>query len=93
MNRKLVIENKVMENDIKNEIKVKTKYWHKCQGCSRRHSTKIKFKSNKMKSRIILNRKRTSYLSKAQWTNDKSKRKYKHMSVIPFPVCEYAAIH
>ena len=30
-----------MENDIKNEIKVKTKYWHKCQGCSRRHSTKI----------------------------------------------------
>ena len=41
MNRKLVIENKVMENDIKNEIKVKTKYWHKCQGCSRRHSTKI----------------------------------------------------
>ncbi len=26
MNRKLVIENKVMENDIKNEIKVKTKF-------------------------------------------------------------------
>ena len=27
-----------MENEIKNEIKVKTKYWHEC----RRHSTKIK---------------------------------------------------
>ena len=27
---KLVIENEVMENEIKNEIKVQTKYWHKC---------------------------------------------------------------
>ena len=26
LNRKLVIENEVMENEIKNEIKVKTKY-------------------------------------------------------------------
>ena len=34
-----------------------------------------------------------SYLNKGQWTNDKNKRKYRHMSVIPFPVCEYAAIH
>ena len=34
-----------------------------------------------------------SYLNKGQWTNDKNKRKYRHMSVIPFPVCEYAANH
>ena len=40
-----------MENDIKNEIKVKTKYWHKCQGCSRRHSTKIK--KDKIKFLIV----------------------------------------
>ena len=33
MNRKLVIENQVMENGIKNEtqVKVKRKYWHKSQ--------------------------------------------------------------
>ena len=34
-----------------------------------------------------------SYLSKGQWTNDKSKRKYRHMAVFPFPVCEFAANH
>ena len=34
-----------------------------------------------------------SYLNKGQWTNDKNNRKHRHMSVIPFPVCEYAAIH
>ena len=37
--------------------------------------------------------KSTSYLSKGHWTNDKSKRKYRHMAVFPFPVCEFAAIH
>ena len=26
-----------MENEIKNEIKVKTKYWHECRHCSRQH--------------------------------------------------------
>jgi len=53
LNRKLVIENEVMENEIQNEIKVKvkTKYWHKCRHCSRRHSTKIKW--NKMKQNKI----------------------------------------
>ena len=34
-----------------------------------------------------------SYLRKGQLTNDKSRRKYRHMAVYPFPVCEYAAIH
>ena len=33
----------------------------------------------------------TSYLFNGQWTTDKNKRKYRHLSVIPFPVCEYAA--
>ena len=28
-----------------------------------------------------------------QWTPDKNGRKYRHMSVIPFPVCAYATIH
>ena len=32
------------ENEIKNEIKVKSKYWHECQHCSCQHSTKIKKK-------------------------------------------------
>ena len=33
-----------MENEIenKNEIKVKTKYWHECRHCCRQHSTKIR---------------------------------------------------
>ena len=44
-------------------------------------------------NKIKLFQKGTSYLSKGQWTNDKSKRKYRDMSLIPFPVCEYAAIH
>ena len=30
------------ENEIKNEIKVKSKYRHECQHCSCQHSTKIK---------------------------------------------------
>ena len=34
-----------------------------------------------------------SYLNKGQWTNDKNKRKYRHMSEILFPVYEYAAIN
>ena len=33
------MENEVTENEIKNEIKVKTKYWHECQHCIRRLST------------------------------------------------------
>ena len=35
----------------------------------------------------------TSYLFNGQWTTDKNERKYRHMSVIPFPVCEFAANH
>ena len=34
-----------------------------------------------------------SYLFYGQWTTDKIKRKHRHMSIIPFPVCAYAAIH
>ena len=30
------------ENEIKNDIKVKSKYRHECQHCSCQHSTKIK---------------------------------------------------
>ena len=30
LNRKIEIENEVTENKIKNEIYVKTKYWHEC---------------------------------------------------------------
>ena len=35
------MENEVTENEIKNEIKVQTKYWHECRHRSRQHSTKI----------------------------------------------------
>ena len=35
----------------------------------------------------------TSYLFNGQWTTDKNERKYKYMSIIPYPVCAYAAIH
>ena len=35
-------ENEVTEKEIKNEIKVDTKYWHDCGNCSCQHSTKIK---------------------------------------------------
>ena len=35
----------------------------------------------------------TSYLCNGQRTTDKNERKYRHMSVIPFPVCAYAAIY
>ena len=35
----------------------------------------------------------TSYLFNGQWTTDKNERKCRHMSVIPFPVCEYATNH
>ena len=35
----------------------------------------------------------TSYLFNGQWTTDKNERKYRHMSIILFPVCAYAAIH
>ena len=34
-----------------------------------------------------------SYLFNGQWTTDKNERKYRHMSIILFPVCAYAAIH
>ena len=30
MNRKLEMENGVIEKEIKNEIRVQTKYWHEC---------------------------------------------------------------
>ena len=30
LNKKKEMENEVTENEIKNEIKVQTKYWHKC---------------------------------------------------------------
>ena len=33
-----------------------------------------------------------SYLFNGQWTTDKIERKYRHMSVIPFPVCAIATI-
>ena len=36
------MEKEVTENEIKNEIKVKTKYWHECQHCSRQYSTNRK---------------------------------------------------
>ena len=35
----------------------------------------------------------TFYLFYGQWTTDKKERKYRHMSIIPFPFCAYAAIH
>ena len=35
----------------------------------------------------------TSYLFNGQSTTDKNEGKYKHMLVIPFPVCQYAANH
>ena len=34
-----------------------------------------------------------SYLEKGQRTNDRNTRKYTHVSINPFPFCEYAAIH
>ena len=37
------MENEVTENEIKNEIKVQTKYWHECPHCSGRHNTKRKW--------------------------------------------------
>ena len=35
----------------------------------------------------------TSYPCNGQWTTDKNERKYRHMSIILFPVCAYAVIH
>ena len=35
----------------------------------------------------------TSYIFNGQWLTDENERKYRHMTVIPFPVCAYAAIH
>ena len=43
--------------------------------------------------KIILDIKSTSYLNNDQWTYDKNKMKYRHISAIPFPLCEYAKIH
>ena len=34
-----------------------------------------------------------SYPFNGQWTTDKNERKYRHMSIILFPVCAYAEIH
>ena len=33
-----------------------------------------------------------SYLFNSQWTTDTNERKHRHMPIIPFPVCAYAAI-
>ena len=38
------MENKVAENENKNEIKVQTKYWHECRHCSRQHSNESNIK-------------------------------------------------
>ena len=38
------MENEVTENEIKNEIKVQTKYWHECRHCSCQHSYKSNIK-------------------------------------------------
>ena len=46
LNRKSVIENEAIENEIKNENKVKTKYWHKSQHCS---TNQNEIKWNEMK--------------------------------------------
>ena len=35
----------------------------------------------------------TSYPYNGQWATDKNEKKYRHMSIILFPVCAYAAIH
>ena len=35
----------------------------------------------------------TFYLFNGQWTTDSNERKYRHMFLIPFPVCMYAAIY
>ena len=40
LNRKIEMENEVAENEIRNEIKVQTKYWHECRHCSCQHSNK-----------------------------------------------------
>ena len=40
LNRKIEMENEVTENEIRNEIKVQTKYWYECWYCSREHSKK-----------------------------------------------------
>ena len=38
--------------------------------------------------------KETMYcLNEGPWTTDKKERKYRHKSIIPFPVCADAAIH
>ena len=44
LNRKIEMENEGTETEIKNEIKVQTKYWHECWHCSCQQSTKIKSK-------------------------------------------------
>ena len=36
------MENEVTGNEIRNEIKVQTKYWHERWHCSREQSTKMK---------------------------------------------------
>ena len=35
----------------------------------------------------------TSYIFNDQRTTDKNEKKYRHMSIILFPVCAYAVIH
>ena len=55
MNREVKIENHVPENETKNKVQVKTKYWHECLHCSHWHSTKMK--QNKGFEKRKMNRK------------------------------------
>ena len=41
MNRKIEIEKEVTEKEIDNDFNSFFRYWHKCQHCSRRHSTNV----------------------------------------------------
>ena len=49
MNRKIEMENEVTENEIKNEIKVQTKYWHECWQYSRQQIKKLSYWVEKYK--------------------------------------------
>ena len=50
--------------------------------------------TNKKEKKYLFKRKgMTSYLFNGQWSTDKNERKYRHMSIIPYPVCLNAAIY
>ena len=49
---------------------------------------------NEKNNKIIISEERNDVLPlQNQWTTDKYDRKYRHMYIIPFPVCAYAAIY